>query len=87
MKTARMVNLDAPASRRGHGPIRLRIQGKLAERVRDVADAAHSSSAAHWALEAIEYMLDEHRSGRYRGSPMSYSERAGSDWDEAEVYG
>lgn len=90
MSTSRMVNLDAPASRRGQGPVRVRIPGRLAERVRDAADASHSHSAASWALEAIEYMLDEHRSGRYRGTPMSYSERARSDWDEADdldIYG
>jgi hypothetical protein len=53
----------------------------LAEKIRDVSLVSRSASAAHWCLEALEFMMDEHRSGKYRPTPSEqYHERNGNDF-------
>jgi len=82
MKTSRVCNLDAVYHRKGRGPITLKINGRLAERIRDMAESSRASSAANWCLEALEFMLDEHRSGKYRPtSSEQYHERNGNEAD------
>lgn len=74
------ANLDAPTRPRGEGPITLTISGALAEKIRDISMICRSASAHTWCLEALEFMLDEHRSGRYRVPADHYTERNGNDF-------
>jgi hypothetical protein len=59
----------------------VKVRGDLAEKIRDVSLVSRSASAAHWCLEALEFMLLEHRSGKYRATPSEqYAERNGNDF-------
>lgn len=64
---------------RGQGPITVTVRGDLAEKIRDLSLVCRSASAAHWCLEALEFMLLEHRAGKYRPTPSEqYGDRNGN---------
>jgi len=60
--------------------VRCTLDGPMAMRIRDLAKES-GTTAASWVREAIEFMLHEHRSGRYRPEPTRHWERNGNDAD------
>lgn len=77
-----VCDLDKPPAPVGIGPIRLTISGPMAERIRALASASRASSPAKWCEEALEFMVLEHRSGKFRPDPLRHNARNGDDWAE-----
>ena len=59
----------------GTGRLRVVIGAKYADKVRAAAEQSRCVSPARWVEEAVEFMLDEYRCGRYRPDPARHSER------------
>lgn len=75
MAKSKVCDLDEDYTRRGAEPVTVTLPGKLSEKVRDAAAASRCSSAAKWVVEAVEYMLMEHRVGKYRPDPKRFGNR------------
>ena len=63
--------------------MRFRIDGPLAARIKLEA-AKSSTTAASWVREALEFMLMEHRAGRYRPDPNRFDNRNGEDYGQPD---
>jgi hypothetical protein len=75
MSTEKVRDLDGEYTRRGSGVVTVALPLALSEKVRDAAEASRCSSASKWAEQAIEFMLMEHRAGKYRPDPDRFTRR------------
>jgi len=62
----------------GNGDLIIPCDHPLNMRIKELAKESQTT-AASWALEALEFMLHEHRAGRFRPNPGRHWERNGSD--------
>lgn len=60
-----------------HGHITVKIHGPLADKIRALSVESGIHDARAWCREALEFMLSEHRSGRFRGDPDRHAARNG----------
>lgn len=57
------------------GPIDLKIKGRLAERVRELARASGAASVESYCKMMLEWFVVEHRSGKERVDPLRHLSR------------
>jgi hypothetical protein len=58
--------------------VKCTLDGPMAVRIKELARES-GTTAAIWVREALEYMLMEHRAGRYRPDPDRHWARNGDD--------
>lgn len=63
------------------------VSGNLARRVRAARGEASGESLEGWCRGALEYFLDEHRSGKIRVDPYRHDSRRGGDYDRQVGHG
>jgi len=78
-----LKHIWAKKRERGHGVFTVTVRGVLAEKIRDAAVASGCHSVEAWAREALEYMVHEHRSGKYRADPFRHT--ASNQDDESDL--
>ena len=65
------------------GPIALKINGRLADRVRELARLSGASSAESYCEMMLEWFVVEHRSGKERVDPLRHANRHNDEWEAA----
>jgi hypothetical protein len=63
------------------GPIVLTINGRLAERVRELARDSGASSVESYCEMMLEWFVVEHRSGKERVDPLRHTSRHDDEWE------
>lgn len=71
---------------RGVGPIKITIDGVLAERLRDLHEVSRGSSIQQWCVEALESWVMDHRSNKPPADESRYWDRNGCDADHVADY-
>lgn len=56
-----------------HGNITVTIRGALAEKIRQASIESEIHDANAWCREALEFMMFEHRSGRFHPDPYRHT--------------
>lgn len=63
-----------------HGNITVTIRGPLSDKIRQVSLESGIHDANAWCREALEFMVFEHRSGRFRPDPYRHTARNNDDF-------
>lgn len=65
------------------GPVALKLNGRLALRVRELAIASGATSVESYSEQILEWFVVERRSGKYRPDPARHDARHEEDYSRA----